>query len=80
MIIQIIGLAAALLILIPFAASQAGRMAIDSRSYQTMNLLGSAILTAIAVLQRNYGILLLEGVWALVSAYALIRALSSHSD
>jgi hypothetical protein len=79
MTVQIVSLAAALLILVPFAATQAGRMSIDSRSYQTMNLAGSLTLTTIAIMQRQYGFLLLEGVWALVSAYGLYRALTRGS-
>jgi hypothetical protein len=77
---QTISLVAALLILIPFAASQAGRMAITGRSYQVMNLAGSATLTAIAVIGRQYGFILLEGVWAIVSVVGLLHALSVARD
>ncbi len=72
---QIISLIAALLILIPFAAAQAGKIRIDSVSYQLMNLVGSAALTAIAVTGRQYGFILLEGSWAVLSALGMIRAL-----
>lgn len=73
MMIQLISLAAALLILIPFAVNQLGRMATTSRGYLGMNFVGSAALTAIAVMDRQSGFILLEGAWALMSAVGLAR-------
>ena len=70
---QVIGLVGALLILAPFAASQVGRMRIMSYSYQLTNFAGASILTVIAVLERQYGFILLEGVWALMSLVGLQR-------
>lgn len=72
---QTISLIAAFLILAPFAAVQAGKMKVAGRSYLAMNLVGSAALTAIAFNGRQYGFILLEGVWAIVSAIGLARAL-----
>jgi len=71
-VIQIVG---ALLILAAFAAVQFDRMRPDSRLYLTLNLLGSAILAVLAVAAEQWGFVLLEGVWALVSAWSLGRAL-----
>ena len=71
-LIQIIG---ALLILAAFAAVQFERMRPDSRLYLTLNLVGSAILAVLALLSSQWGFLLLEGVWAVVSAWGLARAL-----
>jgi len=69
-VIQIIG---ALLILAGFAATQLGRMRVDSRTYLVLNLVGSAILAYLALDQRQWGFVLLETVWALVSAWGLLR-------
>jgi hypothetical protein len=74
--IQTISIVAAFLILVPFAASQAGRMTITGISYQAMNLVGSVALTTIAFMGRQYGFILLEGAWAIVSAIGLARAIS----
>jgi hypothetical protein len=68
--IQIVG---ALLILAAFAAVQFERMRPDSRLYLTLNLLGSAILAVLAVAASQWGFVLLEGVWAVVSAWGLFR-------
>ena len=68
---QVIQIAGALLILAAFAAVQFDRMRPDSRLYLTLNLLGSAILAVLAVAAEQWGFVLLEGVWALVSAWGL---------
>jgi len=74
--IQAISIAGAILILLPFTASQFGKLSTEALSYQLMNLIGSAALTAVAVIESQYGFILLEGTWAIVSAAGLIRVLS----
>ena len=73
--IQAVSIAGAVLILLPFTASQFQKLSTDSVAYQTMNLIGSAALTAVAVIESQYGFILLEGMWALVSAAGLLRVL-----
>jgi len=73
--IQFISIAGALLILIPFAANQFGRLTSSTIAYQLLNLLGSGTLATVAVLERQYGFILLEGAWALVSLWGLVVAL-----
>lgn len=75
MMIQILALLGALLILLPFAASQLGHLAVESRRYQGLNLAGSAALTVVAVVQQQYGFIVLEAVWAMMSAFGLVRVL-----
>jgi hypothetical protein len=70
---QIAQLAGAALVLAGFAASQVGWLDTRSASYQTLNLLGSLVLTAVAAHARLYGFVILNGVWAAVSLAALVK-------
>lgn len=71
-LVQVVG---ALLILVAFGAVQFERMRPDSRLYLGLNLLGSAILAVLAVAGAQWGFVLLESVWAVVSAWGLGKAL-----
>jgi hypothetical protein len=68
-VVQIVG---ALLILAAFAAVQFDRMRTDSRLYLTLNLLGSAILAVLALASSQWGFVLLEVVWTIISAWGLL--------
>jgi hypothetical protein len=68
--IQIVG---SLLILAAFVASLLGRLNQSSYRYLIPNAIGSGVLTATAVISREWGFILLEGVWALVSVYSIVR-------
>jgi hypothetical protein len=69
-LVQIVG---ALLILVAFAGAQAGRLEQRAISYLVLNLIGSAILAVLAGIESQYGFLMLEGVWAIVSAHSLAQ-------
>lgn len=70
---QILQIGGALLILFAFALNQAKRMDSHSVTYLLLNLTGALILAILAAISYQWGFLLLEGVWALVSAYGLFR-------
>lgn len=54
---------------------------VDQRSYVylTLNLVGSAILAYLAWHERQWGFLLLEGVWAVVSLVGVVARLSGRA-
>ena len=72
---QLVQIAGALMILAAFAALQLGRISASSRLYLWLNLVGSAILAGLAWHEEQWGFLLLEGVWAIVSAWSLAQVL-----
>jgi hypothetical protein len=61
------------MILVAYAAAQTGRWPTDARAYLWLNLVGSAILAVLAATSQNWGFLLLEGVWAIVTAWSLLK-------
>ena len=70
---QWISLVGALLILAAFALSQTGRADREDPLYNFMNLIGSGILLVIAIREVQAGFIVLEGAWAVLSLYALVR-------
>lgn len=70
---QIVQLVGAALVLSGFAASQLGWLGTRSAIYQTVNLMGSLMLTVVALRGHLYGFVILNGVWAAVSLIALTR-------
>ena len=71
--VQVLSLLGALLQLIVYALMQLGRLACASYPYQLANVSGSLMMTVVATINREYGFILMEGVWCLTSAYGLMR-------
>ena len=68
--IQIVG---AILILLAFALAQAHKLDVASPVYLWLNVLGAATLAVLAVLEHQWGFVLLESVWTVVSVWGLFR-------
>lgn len=73
MLYQLASLVGAALILAAYVAYQRGWLGREHRSYNALNFVGSAILAWIAIVDRRWGFIVLEGAWALLSLPALIR-------
>ena len=65
---QILG---ALLVLAAFALAQARVLAPQTRVYLFLNVVGATVLAIDAYVEQQWGFLLLEGVWAGISAWGL---------
>ncbi|MBB2748495.1 UNVERIFIED_ORG: hypothetical protein FHR35_008388 [Microbispora rosea subsp. rosea] len=72
---QVLQIAGAVLILGAFLLSQMNVLDNRSKIYLALNLVGSAVLAWLAYADDDWGFLLLEGVWAIVSAVGLVQSL-----
>jgi hypothetical protein len=70
---QLVSLVGAILILGAYVALQRGWLPRESRAYNAMNFVGSALLTYAAVRNWNLGFVILEGAWALLSLPGTLR-------
>ena len=79
MLLDVLQVGGAILILIAFIAAQRGAMSPQARSYLVLNLVGSALLAYLALHDEDWGFVLLETVWAVVSAWGLIQVMRGRA-
>jgi hypothetical protein len=70
---QILSVLGALMVLGAYIAFQRGWLGKQHRAYHALNLVGSGLLTVIAVGDGRIGFIVLEGVWALMSIPGTIK-------
>ena len=75
MLVQAVSVIGALLILGAFAANLLQWMNTSNLWYSLLNFVGSAILLVVAILDQQFGFILLEGTWGLVSLWGIITVL-----
>jgi hypothetical protein len=75
-VVQILG---SLLVLGGFTLAQAGVLEQKSLPYLWLNTVGSGVLAVNAYFGEQWGFLLLEGVWAVVSALSLVGVLRTRA-
>jgi hypothetical protein len=63
------------LILAAFGAQQFQRLEAETKTYQMLNLIGGFCLCVAAIAVHQYGFILLEGSWTVVSAWGVWRVM-----
>jgi hypothetical protein len=70
---QAVSVAGAIMILVAYTANQAGWLDRVHPAYSWLNLVGALILTIVAYRAQQWGFVLLEGVWTIVSVPPIFR-------
>lgn len=76
---QALSFAGAMMILVAYGGQQMKWMDPKSLLYNLLNIVGSGILCYIALFPFKLGFVVLEGVWVLISIYAIFRNRREHA-
>lgn len=74
MLIQGISVMGACVVLYAFFMQQQGGWQATEVRYLSCNFVGTAVLTVVAWIGSQWGFVLVEGIWAIVSFRGLVRA------
>ncbi|HEY9516564.1 MAG TPA: hypothetical protein VIQ74_12885 [Gemmatimonadaceae bacterium] len=75
---QVISVAGAVMVLLGYAALQRGLLSRENVSFNLLNFFGSGLLAWIAIVDRRWGFIMLEVIWALLSLPPLLRWMRSR--
>jgi hypothetical protein len=70
---EIVQIAGALLVLAGFVLAQFNLLDQGSYAYLVPNAIGSGAMAVTAVITANWGFVLLEGAWAAISLWGIVR-------
>jgi len=79
MLHQLASVAGAIMVLLAYLGYQRNWMSKEQPLYNVLNLVGSALLAWVAIVDRRWGFILLEVIWALLSVPPLIAMARSRS-
>ena len=77
-VIQALSLAGAAMVLFAYVASALNKMSPKGLPYGLLNFVGPALLAYTALYPLNLGVLILEGVWSVVSLFLCVNALRAR--
>jgi len=72
---DIIGFAGVMLILLAYFLGTEKLLKTDGKMYFVMNIIGAGLATGASLLIGYWPFVILEGTWALVSVYGLMKAM-----
>ena len=78
--LQLVSVLGALAILLAYAANQFRLIGPMNLSYALLNFVGSLVLAVVAMIEVQWGFILLEVVWALVSLWGMITILRGSAS
>jgi len=78
MLHQLASVAGALMVLLAYVGYQRNWMTKEQPVYNLLNLVGSALLAWVAIVDRRWGFILLEVIWALLSVPPLVAMARSR--
>lgn len=79
MLHQLASVAGAIMVLLAYLGYQRNWMSKEQPLYNVLNLVGSALLAWVAIVDRRWGFILLEVIWALLSVPPLLAMARSRS-
>jgi hypothetical protein len=79
-VLALLQVCGSLMVLLAFGLSQRSLLSTSSVTYLVLNVVGSALLSVLALHERQWGFLLLEVVWGVVSAFSLVGTMRRHQS
>jgi hypothetical protein len=80
MVYQVVSIVGAVMILSAYAAAQMKRLRAETVAYQLLNFAGGTCLCIVAIAARQYGFIILEGTWAVLSGFGLWRVMRAKDE